>query len=65
LTLTITNAGNVKVTGITLQSGVGLTCTAGADFEIAVGGSTTCRYALDQLSRTNGRMFLALLFEKA
>lgn len=46
LTLTVTNAGNVKVSGLTVTSAVGLTCDGAADgvFDLAYGTSRQCRY---------------------
>lgn len=47
LTLTVTNAGNVKVAGVDVTSTVGLACQAdGAAFDLGVGASKVCRYVL-------------------
>jgi hypothetical protein len=47
LTLTVTNAGNVKVVGVGVTSAVGLVCQAdGAAFDLAVGASNVCRYGI-------------------
>lgn len=48
LTLTVANAGNVKVSGITVTSAAGLACSVGdgASFGLAVGASDVCRYVL-------------------
>jgi hypothetical protein len=46
LTLTVANAGNVKVAGVSVTSGAGLACDQadGALFDLAVGASNVCRY---------------------